>query len=488
MIFSQVDDAFCVTEDSTGPDPENFYDHSTDPTQIGNYDPVVLKVHYWFLVEDHDETDTDNPAYAGPTEYEALEGIATLNKTFNPLNIYFKYDKITVLNNSFLALQKNPKNSSCDPPTHTPYYTAASFLRNNSSDPNFVKPNVVNVYVMKSSVCFGGQKISSGKVSVSRHGMTGVKLVHEIGHMFNLNHTRHSENNYEGADRCEHVTRDPNDTDDPNDPYDTYFNALSKADRILDTNAVPDMSPNVSPYLYDEATCLYVGPHGDCQNTEYQIGLEDTKNTMGNSYACSEILFTTGQGLRMLQTITNATANNAYHELFDARSYDLTPLYEPYKGEYYVAGPVTDDNYVLFQPGFDYEFIECHGNCSHPDICDTDDTFTYTNNVISSIDKDEPNFNIITHPNHTAVRIVQLRDEHPARKCYNNFNFTPSGGMVTRFNDNIINTNITETPKDSIGINNPQLINTLQPGLYKIDKQFIDGSTIQTVIYKGNNN
>jgi|GEM_PF-5911465 len=41
--------------------------------------------------------------------------------------------------------------------------------------------------------------------------------------------------------------------------------------------------------------------------------------------------------------------------------------------------------------------------------------------------------------------------------------------------------------QDSTGINNPNLINTLDPGLYKIDKVFEDGAVQENVIYKDNN-
>lgn len=48
-------------------------------------------------------------------------------------------------------------------------------------------------------------------------------------------------------------------------------------------------------------------------------------------------------------------------------------------------------------------------------------------------------------------------------------------------------TNATLTPKDSVGINNPALINELQPGLYKVEKNYNDGSSQETVIVKQNN-
>jgi hypothetical protein len=49
-----------------------------------------------------------------------------------------------------------------------------------------------------------------------------------------------------------------------------------------------------------------------------------------------------------------------------------------------------------------------------------------------------------------------------------------------------LNENITITPKDSTAINNPELINDLDPGLYKLEKNYDDGATDQTIISKEN--
>lgn len=72
------------------------------------------------------------------------------------------------------------------------------------------------------------------------------------------------------------------------------------------------------------------------------------------------------------------------------------------------------------------------------------------------------------------------------RRCYDNWNRGPKSGSITRFNDGIFNGNITVTPKDSLGINDPLLIDNLDEGLYKVDKNFEDGTTKETVIFKEN--
>jgi hypothetical protein len=73
------------------------------------------------------------------------------------------------------------------------------------------------------------------------------------------------------------------------------------------------------------------------------------------------------------------------------------------------------------------------------------------------------------------------------RKCYNNYNKTSIGGSITKFNDDVFNTNVTISAQDSTSINNQNLIQELPSGLYKIEKNYDDGSTQETVIYKGNN-
>jgi len=72
-------------------------------------------------------------------------------------------------------------------------------------------------------------------------------------------------------------------------------------------------------------------------------------------------------------------------------------------------------------------------------------------------------------------------------KCYDNWNRKPSSGLVTKFNDDVFNVNVTITAQDSTSINNQNLIENLENGLYKIDKIYEDGSTQETLIFKEGN-
>jgi hypothetical protein len=86
----------------------------------------------------------------------------------------------------------------------------------------------------------------------------------------------------------------------------------------------------------------------------------------------------------------------------------------------------------------------------------------------------------------SSIYIAQL-DDIGNRMCYDNFNKSASFGSITQFNDGVFNTNVTILSQDSTQINNPNLIDDLNPGLYVIDKNFEDGTQQQSVIQKNGN-
>src|SRR5690606_10330366 len=169
----------------------------------------------------------------------------------------------------------------------------------------------------------------------------------------------------------------------------------------------------------------------------------------------------------------------------------IKSLYEPYSGRYYLAGPEPDPSTApRFQPGFEYTFYECSCDCPQPAPYENDSLNVNFANIISHIDPDYDENAFITHPNHSAINIKEIdvaSDYVQVKMCYDNYNRTPIGGGITRFNDGVFNANVTITPKDSLGINDPNLINELPGGLYKIEENYSEGATQETIIFKEGN-
>ena len=323
--------------------------------------------------------------------------------------------------------------------------------------------------------------MNKGSFMSSLNG-NGTTLQHEIGHCMGLHHTWNDFTpNTNGT--CEHVTRNPS---DPN------YNADVAGDFVTDTAAVPNFGWDFTvdpPVQYDDINddCEYIGNGVDCQYPPepYQIFEDDVRNIMCyNAQGCKD-RFSMGQGIRMREAVTLICPENKLDDAVNTNGLNgIASLYEPYKGEYYLAGPATT-NPPLFQPGFDYVFVECDCNCPQP--TDYDNTnFTLPASPQILISKDETDYSSITHPNHRAFKILQVGDPQ-ARICYDNNNKAASGGTIIKFNDNVLNTNVTITPQDSTSINDVNLINNLQPGLYNVIEQFEDGETEQQLIIKENN-
>jgi len=106
--------------------------------------------------------------------------------------------------------------------------------------------------------------------------------------------------------------------------------------------------------------------------------------------------------------------------------------------------------------------------------------------ILNEVDRYSLDLEKIYHPNKSAIIIEQLDDQ--PRRCYHNINRAVSSGTVIKFTDNILNHNYTITPKDSVGINLPTLIQDLENGLYLIEKNYNDGTQEQEVILKGDQN
>jgi hypothetical protein len=452
FMNAQIDNQECVVVEN-GTDPAGIYSYSTDIATLNNYDPVVFNVKFWGVNYPNGDTDFYNRAH------DALQAIANLNIMYNPFNIFFKFRGLEEFNSPVVAN---------DPTGYYVLETRSQFgdLVNWAAANGYKDVNALNVYAVGWMGFAGGVAYRPGFVCATNSGpggLAGNNAVHEISHNLNLKHTRSLN---------EHTTRDPNNL---------YFNATTAGDEIVDTNANSgfyDSSCQCTPYI-NQTDCTYFGEETDELGFQYTIAHEDVINIMGNAYGCSEQYLTIGQAIHVHEKIATGYYNAALT--------NVASLYEPYAGEYFDPNNPNDPLYKpLFQPGFDYRFFECDCDCPEPAPYE-DISFTYTQNIIKQVSKYESDFSTIYHPNHSAIGIKI--ENNPVfwpqpRRCYDNPNRRPIGGSLTRFNDDIFNTNVTVTPKDSTGINSSNLIEQLEPGLYKIEKVYEEGNTEQDIIFK----
>ena len=324
----------------------------------------------------------------------------------------------------------------------------------------------------------GGQSPGHGATTIGLHHANmqdgdSYTILHEIAHNLDIRHTRHT---YWSHTNCELVTRNPL---DPN------YNADVRGDCVTDTAAIDCLQEGD----WNPVTCQYEGSGTDCNGDFYNIFEADIRNYMSTGAQGCRDRFSIGQAIRMREYIA-VDPDNILHQV----TTDYEALYEPYKGEYstYIGEP--NDNPPLYQPGFNYRFKSCEcpemDPCASPTDYDNID-FSFTETSLLTISKFETDYSAITHPNHTATTIdLPLTTNHTQneRKCFDNWNSPPIiGGTITDFHDLEFNNNVTITPVDSTTINNPSLVDDLDPGLYNIKKQHIDGSIQETNVLKENN-
>jgi len=470
-VNAQVECGTIMEDDSI----EMTVDQNVTLESFQSAEPYVLKVHFW----DINMIDGTNPHPL--SEVTALNAVAQLNKNYNGFNIFFKYDGIDEFDSEYYDTNLDQDAGQQSFTIANDMYTNAYFLQ-----------GAVNIYsindlrastgsgdgihgVPAAGIRIGGnhlfQMILMRYDYIEPTNNNASVLTHEVGHFFNLAHTFDCFVSAIGEVFCENVTRDINDT---------CFNADVRGDKIIDTYATP------YPMEYDTDDCSYIdnGEVDSCGVPYNYGGLSpQVNNFMGYAGTCKSE-FTAGQIAWIRARILLILSLTDIHVI---ETYPISILYEPYKGEYYLAGPSTSHNPPLFQYGFTYEMVDCSQAEVFNQPSDYDFPFWYGAVVENyTIDYNVP----IEHKNHTALRILELNNEVTdvqPQKCYNNFNKAPSGGTIIKFLDGVPNTNVTITQQDSLQINNNTLIENLDPGLYNIKKNFEDGTTQETMILKENN-
>lgn len=462
----------CATPDVTAPDPVGVYTYSVDPNDLASFEPVVYNVFFWGIhkiVNGQEYTDFPNHLN------DFLTAVANLNKTYNQFNIFFKYKGY----DTFVTPTAQWNGPLYD---ETGYYVIETIseysqLWQYAENQGYVEPNSFNVYAYGWGFAGGAVPWLKSTISaISSGGVLGGTMVHEIGHNMDL---MHLDNGSGSPDPdcviLEHVTRDPSNTD---------YNALTTGDRVEDTPASYEFEPE------DISICEYVGNKVDCTDDHlpYSIIEPDLRNyLMRFASDCEKKYLTIGQGIR----IREALQSNPNGIFSDAQT-TIASLYEPYLGSYPMYYPHPEPwQKPLFQPGFNYKFVDCCCEYVQPAPYGDIGFNIDPNNIVKIVHANEINYETIFHPNHTAIIIeevdVALDETNDGQRCYDNYSSPPIiGGRLIKFNDNVVNGNYIITPQDSTEINNPNLIQNLDPGLYNIEKNYIDGTSDENLIFKEN--
>lgn len=460
-----------------------------DQATLNQFDPVIINVYFWELRQDNGGFDPNDPNasdYPQGFEKEALDVIAALNMKLNEYRLFFKYKGVSEIHDTGL-------------------YDETSFTDfNGLLTANQTNDNAINFYVSP-SINGGVASIMKNNILISRGSFrwNSSISIHEVGHCLGLLHTFQYYTGHLYGEDCEAITR--LDTDDE-------FNADEAGDRVVDTNAIPNFrrehywelyfeaiddgltheqaviyAEGYTPYQYLNENCEYTKIKSkNCHDDLYIFDEDDIANIMSYSRTTCTSLITLGQAIRMHEAIAIDCKEKLQNTIAPPEDGFMT-LYEPYKGEYFYAGPFIPEQHTpLFQPGFTYEFVQCSG--TYPEPADYNETFSYTSQIVKTVAATETDYSTIFHPNHSAIKIAEIDNLGNAQPqmCYNNWNRAPVGGKITQFNDGVFNTNVTITPQDSLQINDPNLIQNLENGLYKIDKNYEDGAIDEVVILKDN--
>lgn len=392
-----------------------------------NTDNIVVNIYFHVLEEGENKTEHK------VSEEHILDAVAILNNAFNQHRIYFKLQGFNYLyNDNFLKVYLGGTSTF-------------QHLITYSKEKKVFEENSLNVFIVKELATHPSdeQKISG---AATRVGITTImdddylltsSLVHEIGHNFSLQHTHYKWN----SSICETVQRN---------------------DGVEDT-------PASVPFTADEVSSDCSTYSGNSGNSKCGMGLTKVP---ANNFMSSATLpcrslenayFTEGQVQRMRLLLGTS-------KVLKSTLNTIESLYYPYKGSYepdFLGVSISNKaSEVVFQKGFDYQFVPCSNS--------------QVNNRQSFYSKYEtPN----KHPFYTAVKIMQLSTSEKK-----NCNIPTKGdytkGVIAKFRNSFSEGYMIKT-LNSEEINEEGVIKHLSKGLNIIKLQNSNGKITRKKVYKG---
>jgi hypothetical protein len=452
-------------------------------------------VKYVFNVKFHYITDgTTAGATSGLGLDRALNAIMILNTNYNQFNIFFKYkgfDKIVAPQFMNINAQANTPNVSPSDPTFT---AMINYSKTGMANPVY-DYNAMNLFVVDKI----DKKVSTGAAQVagvayipgidSAYTMSQFltsTLPHEIAHNFNVQHTWENSGDYFEINNVNTWT--------PNQAGERVngSNWATAGDFIQDTPASHKL--NQAGFINVLNPCQYVNPNqiADYSGTVYNN--VPYKNFMSTGNGCRQLAagmlpgiaeFTVGQGTYMRNHLA-AYINSPTNAIGYANAKTtVIALYEPFDKIPQVSNTILSITDDFIQNGMS---IVCRNLSGY--LYRYQKGFTYTFNRFDEI----TNQNISQIPAYLdsgTFTITQL-DPTYAHKfgmyCWRGATrcaLEPMAGGKLYSTQNLGSMILTETILTATELENPNLIQNLEPHTYNIIQQTtMRGETKSETIYK----